>query len=88
MTRPECSKTRPLLVQAVTVAVALAVALLLAACGGGGDDTPVQHSRFRLQLPSGKRISLAVDKQGGDVMKVASGQTSRVLTTCLLDLSA
>lgn len=43
---------------------------------------------FVLQLPSGQRVSLAVDKSDGDVMKVAPGQTSRVLTTCLLDPSA
>lgn len=44
--------------------------------------------KFRLQVPSGQRISLAVDKTDGDVTKVATGPTRRVLTTCLFDPSA
>ena len=43
---------------------------------------------FSLRLPTGQNVSLAVDRPGGDVMKVATGHRSRALTTCLVDPSA
>lgn len=43
---------------------------------------------FRLQLPAGQDVSLAVDRPDGELIKVASGLQSRALTTCLLDPSA
>jgi hypothetical protein len=46
------------------------------------------HGEFKLQVPAGQTISLAIDRPGGDVLKVATGQHSRALTTCLLDPSA
>ena len=46
------------------------------------------RGEFKLQVPPGQTISLAIDRPGGDVIKVATGQRSRALTTCLLDPSA
>ena len=46
------------------------------------------RGEFKLQVPPGQTISLAIDRPGGDVIKVATGQGSRALTTCLLDPSA
>ena len=46
------------------------------------------RGEFKLQVPQGQIISLGIDRPGGDVIKVATGQRSRALTTCLLDPSA
>ena len=46
------------------------------------------RGEFKLQLPSGQRVSLAIDRPDGEVMKVVSGLQSRALATCLVDPSA
>ena len=43
---------------------------------------------FRLPVPAGQDVSLAVDRPDGDFIKVASGLRSRALATCLVDPSA
>ena len=43
---------------------------------------------FRLAVPAGQALLLAVETVDGDFIKVASGLRSRVLATCLVDPSA
>jgi hypothetical protein len=43
---------------------------------------------FKLQLPAGQTVTLAVDRPEGDFIQVTSGRSSRALTTCLVDPSA
>jgi len=43
---------------------------------------------FRMQLPLGQTVTLAIDRPDGEVMKVATGPQGRALTTCLVDPSA
>jgi hypothetical protein len=46
------------------------------------------RGEFKLRLPAGQSVSLAVDRPDGEVLKVVSGLQSRVLATCLVDPSA
>jgi len=146
MSRQVLRCTLQALFPVAAVAIALAVALLLGACGGGGEevlslhalpavvsipvaaappilatnvqltgcvvddyflprsDTPVRalspdgrllanaqsdaRGNFKLQVPAGRTVTLAVDRPEGEFIKVATGQSSRALTTCLVDPSA